>query len=181
MDEIILGAEEKMEKTIENLDERFKKIRAGRANPAILDGVKVDYYGALTPLNQLATVSVLEARKLQIKPFDKSALANIEKAIYASDLGLTPNNTGELIFISIPELTEDRRKEFVKQAKKEAEDAKIALRNIRQDANNSIKKDENINEDMEKFLTNDVQDLINNYNKKIDDKLKEKEEELMTI
>lgn len=181
MDEIILEAEEKMEKTIENLDERFKKIRAGRANPAILDGVKVDYYGALTPLNQLATVSVLEARKLQIKPFDKSALANIEKAIYASDLGLTPNNTGELIFISIPELTEDRRKEFVKQAKKEAEDAKIALRNIRQDANNSIKKDENINEDMEKFLTNDVQDLINNYNKKIDDKLKEKEEELMTI
>lgn len=181
MDEIILGAEEKMEKTIENLDERFKKIRAGRANPAILDGVKVDYYGALTPLNQLATVSVLEARKLQIKPFDKSALANIEKAIYASDLGLTPNNTGELIFISIPELTEDRRKEFVKQAKKEAEDAKIALRNIRQDANNSIKKDENINEDMEKSLTNDVQDLINNYNKKIDDKLKEKEEELMTI
>lgn len=181
MDEIILEAEEKMEKTIENLDERFKKIRAGRANPAILDGVKVDYYGALTPLNQLATVSVLEARKLQIKPFDKSALANIEKAIYASDLGLTPNNTGELIFISIPELTEDRRKEFVKQAKKEAEDAKIALRNIRQDANNSIKKDENINEDMEKSLTNDVQDLINNYNKKIDDKLKEKEEELMTI
>ena len=146
MDEIILEANEKMEKTIENLLERFKTIRAGRANPAILDGVKVEYYGTPTPLNQLATVSVPEARRLQIKPFDKSCLANIEKAIFEADLGLTPNNTGELIFIAIPELTEDRRREFVKQAKTLAEEAKIALRNIRQDANNAIKKDEEINE-----------------------------------
>ena len=145
-DEIILEANEKMEKTIENLLERFKTIRAGRANPAILDGVKVEYYGTPTPLNQLATVSVPEARRLQIKPFDKSCLANIEKAIFEADLGLTPNNTGELIFIAIPELTEDRRREFVKQAKTLAEEAKIALRNIRQDANNAIKKDEEINE-----------------------------------
>ena len=174
MDEIILEANEKMEKTIENLLERFKTIRAGRANPAILDGVKVEYYGTPTPLNQLATVSVPEARRLQIKPFDKSCLANIEKAIFEADLGLTPNNTGELIFIAIPELTEDRRREFVKEAK-------IALRNIRQDANNAIKKDEEINEDMEKSLMNEVQDLINDFNKKVDEKLKEKEEELMTI
>ena len=173
MDEIILEANEKMEKTIENLLERFKTIRAGRANPAILDGVKVEYYGTPTPLNQLATISVPEARRLQIKPFDKSCLANIEKAIFEADLGLTPNNTGELIFIAIPELTEDRRREFVKQAK--------SHRNIRQDANNAIKKDEEINEDMEKSLMNEVQDLINDFNKKVDEKLKEKEEELMTI
>ena len=175
MDEIILEANEKMDKTIENLLERFKTIRAGRANPAILDGVKVEYYGTPTPLNQLATVSVPEARRLQIKPFDKSCLANIEKAIFEADLGLTPNNTGELIFIAIPELTEDRRREFVKQAKTLAEEAKIALRNIRQDANNAIKKDEEINEDMEKSLMNEVQDLINDFNKKVDEKLKEKE------
>ena len=181
MDEIILEANEKMEKTIENLLERFKTIRAGRANPAILDGVKVEYYGTPTPLNQLATVSVPEARRLQIKPFDKSCLANIEKAIFEANLGLTPNNTGELIFIAIPELTEDRRREFVKQAKTLAEEAKIALRNIRQDANNAIKKDEEINEDVEKSLMNEVQDLINDFNKKVDEKLKEKEEELMTI
>ena len=180
MDEILLEAEEKMEKAIENLEHRFTQIRAGRANPNILDGVKVDYYGAPTPLNQLATISVPEARKLQIKAFDKSCLSDIEKAIYEADLGLTPNNTGELIFISIPELTEDRRRELVKQAKAMSEDAKIALRNIRQDANNSIKRLE-LNEDEEKYGENEVQELINKYNKIVDEKAKEKEEELMTI
>lgn len=180
MDEILLEAEEKMEKALENLNNRFKNIRAGRANPAILDGVKVNYYGAPTPLNSLATISVPEARKLQIKAFDKSCLSDIEKAIYEADLGLTPNNNGELIFITIPELTEDRRKEFVKQAKTMAEEAKIALRNIRQDANNQVKRLE-INEDEEKSGMNDIQELINSYNKKVDERLKEKEEELMTI
>jgi ribosome recycling factor len=180
IDEILIETEEKMEKAIENLNNRFKNIRAGRANPAILDGVKVNYYGAPTPLNQLATISVPEARKLQIKAFDKSCLSDIEKAIYEADLGLTPNNNGDLIFITIPELTEDRRKEFVKQAKTMAEEAKIALRNIRQDANSSLKKIE-INEDEEKRATEEVQDLINKYNKKVDERLKEKEEELMTI
>lgn len=180
MDDILLQVEEKMEKTMENLNVRLSNIRAGRANPAILDRVKVNYYGSLTPLNQLATISVPEARKLQIKAFDKSCLSDIEKAIYEADLGLTPNNTGELIFINIPELTEDRRKEFVKQAKALAEEAKIALRNIRQDANNAVKKLE-INDDEEKSLMQDVQELINNYNKKVDDRLKEKEQELMTI
>lgn len=180
MDEILLETEEKMEKALENLNNRFKNIRAGRANPAILDNVKVNYYGALTPLNQLATISVPEARKLQVKAFDKSCLSDIEKAIFEADLGLTPNNTGELIFITIPELTEDRRREFVKQAKTMAEEAKIALRNIRQDANNSIKKLE-INEDEQKSGMDEVQELINSYNKKVDERLKEKEEELMTI
>ncbi len=181
MDEILLEAEEKMEKSIENLDVRFKTIRAGRANPALLDNIKVEYYGAKTPLNQLATVSVPEARKLQIKPFDKSCLSDIEKAIFEADLGLTPNNTGDLIFISIPELTEDRRREFVKQAKNMAEEAKIALRNIRQDSNNTIKRLEEFNEDEQKSLMEEIQELINKYNKIIDDRLKEKEEELMTI
>ena len=180
MDEILLETEEKMEKTIENLSVRFTNIRAGRANPAMLNGVKVSYYGAETPLNQLATISVPEARKLQIKPFDKSCLGDIEKAIYEANLGLTPNNTGELIFITIPELTEDRRREFVKQAKTMSEEAKIALRNIRQDANNSIKKIE-VNEDEEKAYIEDIQELIQKYNKIVDEKTKEKEEELMTI
>ena len=180
MDEILLEAEEKMEKATQNLEHRFTQIRAGRANPNILDGVKVNYYGAPTPLNQLANVSVPEARKLQIKAFDKTCLPDIEKAIYEADLGLTPNNTGELIFITIPELTEDRRRELVKQAKAMSEEAKIALRNIRQDANNSIKRLE-LNEDEEKYGESEVQELINKYNKIVDEKAKEKEEELMTI
>ena len=180
MDEIYLETEESMEKTISNLKDRLTNIRAGRANPAMLDTVKVDYYGAETPLNQLANVSVPEARKLQVKPYDKSILSDIEKAIYEANLGLTPNNTGDMIFISIPELTEDRRKELVKQAKGMAEEAKVALRNIRQDANNNIKKLE-LNEDEEKRSMDEIQELINTYNKKVDEVLSSKEEELMTI
>ena len=180
MDEIYLETEESMEKTISNLKDRLTNIRAGRANPAMLDTVKVDYYGAETPLNQLANVSVPEARKLQVKPYDKSILSDIEKAIYEANLGLTPNNTGDMIFISIPELTEDRRKELVKQAKGMAEEAKVALRNIRQDANSDIKKLE-LNEDEEKRSMDEIQELINTYNKKVDEVLSAKEDELMTI
>ena len=180
MDDILLETEEGMQNAITNLENRFTNIRAGRANPAMLDGVKVEYYGAMTPLNQLANVSVPEARKLQVKPFDKSALNNIEKAIYEANLGLTPNNTGDVIFITIPELTEDRRKELVKQAKIMAEEARIALRNVRANANNNIKKLE-LNEDEEKRSMNEVQDLINEYNKKVDQVLEEKEKELMTV
>ena len=180
MDEILLETEERMEKTIENLLNRFSNVHAGRANPSMLDTVKVNYYGAETPLNQLATVSVPEARKLQIKPFDKSAVQDIIKGIYEADLGLTPNDTGDVIFISIPELTEDRRKELVKQVKKMSEEAKISLRNIRQDANTSIKKLE-LNEDEEKHAENEVQELINKYNKIVDEKTSNKEKDLMTI
>ena len=180
MDDILLETEELMENAIETYKGRLTNIRAGRANPNMLDTVRVDYYGAPTPLNQLANVSVPEARKLQVKPFDKSALSNIEKAIYEANLGLTPNNTGEVIFIAIPELTEDRRKELVKMAKEIAEEAKIALRNIRADANNDIKKLE-LAEDEEKRGTNEVQELINKYNKIVDEINSEKEKELMTI
>ncbi len=180
MDEIYLETEESMEKTISNLKDRLTNIRAGRANPSMLDTVRVDYYGAETPLNQLANVSVPEARKLQVKPYDKSILSDIEKAIYEANLGLTPNNTGDMIFISIPELTEDRRKELVKQAKGMAEEAKVALRNIRQDANNSIKKLE-LPEVVIKAGQEDVQELINKYNKIVEEKFKVKETELMTV
>lgn len=180
MDEILLETEERMEKTIENLLNRFSNVHAGRANPNMLDTVKVSYYGVDTPLNQLATISVPEARKLQIKPFDKTAMQDIIKGIYEADLGLTPNDTGDVIFISIPELTEDRRKELVKQIKKMSEEAKISLRNIRQDANNSIKKLE-LNEDEEKHGENEVQELINKYNKLVEEKTNNKEKDLMTI
>lgn len=180
MDDILLITEEEMEKAISTMQDRLSNIRAGRANPSMLDTVKVEYYGALTPLNQLANISVPEARKLQVKPFDKSCLSDIEKGIYEANLGLTPNNTGEVIFITIPELTEDRRRELVKQAKGIAEDGKIALRKVRQEANDDIKKLE-LNEDEEKRSLNEVQDLINDYNKKVDDILEEKEKELMTI
>ncbi len=180
IDDILLESEDKMVKSIDSLRDRLTNIRAGRANPAMLDGVRVEYYGAETPLNNIANISVPEARKLQIKPFDKNALSDIEKAIYEADLGFTPNNNGECIFITIPELTEDRRKEFVKQAKKLGEEAKIALRNIRQDANNDIKRLE-LNEDEEKYGQNEVQELINKYNKQVDDIIDEKEKELLTI
>ncbi len=179
-DEILLEAEDKMQKAIEVMENRFLNVRAGRANPKILDKVTVEYYGVPTPLIQLATISVPEARKLVIKPFDRSSIGSIEKAIFEADIGLTPNNNGETIMLVIPELTEERRKEYVKEAKSLAEDAKIALRNVRQDANNAIKKAE-IPEDEEKRTQNEVQDLINKYNKIVDDKLRIKENELMEI
>lgn len=180
MDEILLFAEEKMEATIENMEKRFTNIRAGRANPAILDGVVVNYYGVDTPLKQLANISIPEARQLMIKPFDKSLLSLIEKAIYEANIGLTPNNNGEMIILNIPALTEDTRREYVKQAKTVAEEAKIALRNIRQDANNDAKKLE-VPEDDIKYTQDQVQELINKYNKVVEDKLKIKEEELLSV
>ena len=142
MDEILLETENRMQSAIENMEKRFTNVRAGRANPAILDGITVSYYGTDTPLKQLATISVPEARQLMIKPYDKSCLSDIEKGIYEANIGLTPNNNGETIILNIPALTEDTRKEYVKQAKTIGEEGKIALRNIRQDANNDIKKAE---------------------------------------
>lgn len=179
-DEILLETEDKMQKAISSMESRFLNIRAGRANPRILDKVEVEYYGAPTPLIQLATISVPEARKIVIKPFDRNSIGNIEKAIFEADLGLTPNNNGETVMLVIPELTEERRREYVKEAKTVAEECKIALRNIRQDSNNSIKKLE-IPEDDQKIAQEDVQELINKYNKITDEKLKEKETELMSV
>ncbi len=180
MDDILFYTEEKMISAIENMEKRFTNIRAGRANPAILDNVVVSYYGVDTPLKQLANISIPEARQLMIKPFDKGCLGAIEKGIYEANVGLTPNNNGETVILNIPVLTEETRKEYVKQVKSISEDAKIALRNIRQDSNNDIKKLE-IPEDDIKSLTEDVQELINKYNKIVEDKLKTKETELMSI
>ena len=179
-EEILLECETRMEETLESLDKRFLNVRAGRANASMLDGIMVEYYGVPTPLKQLANISVPEARQLSIKPFDKGILGDIEKAIFEATIGLTPNNNGEVIFLVIPALTEDRRKELVKQVKTIAEEAKIALRNIRQDANNDIKKLK-LPEDVEKAGNEEVQELINKYNKLVEDKLKVKESELMTI
>ena len=178
--DVIKLTEEKMNKTLTNLDSRFATVRAGRANPSSLDGITADYYGSPTPLKQLATISVPEARQLLIKPFDRSCLGAIEKAIFESNLGYTPNNDGETIRIIIPVLTEERRKELTKQVRAMAEEAKVSVRNIRHDANEDIEKQE-ISEDEQKSLENQVQDLVNKYNKLIDEKTKEKENELMTV
>ena len=180
MDDILMETEMKMEASVESMEKRLINIRAGRANPAILDGVMVSYYGVDTPLKQLATISIPEARQLMIKPFDRTTLGAIEKGIYEANVGLTPNNNGEVIILNIPILTEDTRREYVKQAKTICEECKIALRNIRQDANNDIKKLE-VPEDEIKNGQEDVQELINKYNKVVDEKFKVKEQELMTV
>lgn len=177
---MINNLEQKMKKSIESYENRLKTVRAGRANPSSLDGVVVSYYGTPTPLKQLATISVPEATQLLIKPFDKGCLKDIEKAIFDSDLGYTPNNDGETIRIVIPALTEERRKELTKQVKKMAEDAKISIRNIRHDGIEEAKKME-APEDEVKGAEDRIQDLVNEYNKKIDKILKEKEQELLTV
>lgn len=180
MEDIIIKTEEKMMLTMDSLDNKITNVRAGRANPNMLDGIMADYYGVPTPIKSLANISVPEARQISIKPFDRSSLGSIEKAIFEANLGVTPNNNGEVIFIVIPPLTEDRRRELVKQVKSLGEEAKIALRNIRQDANKEI-ENAKLPEDEEKRLEDRIQDLINEYNKLVDDKLKDKEKDLMTI
>lgn len=173
-------AKEKMDKAISSLEERFTQVRAGRANPSMLDDVYVEYYGTPTQLKTLATIFVPEARQITIKPFDKNLLGSIEKAIFEANLGVTPNNNGESVFITIPALTEERRKELVKQVKEYAEDGRISIRNIRKDIIDTIKKDE-LPEDEERNIIDDLQEVVNNYNKKIEDLTKEKEKDLMEI
>lgn len=170
----------KMNKVIENLESRFVTIRAGRANPNILNGIMVDYYGTPTPIQSLATISIPEARVLSIKPFDKSSLKNMEKAIYEANLGIAPTNNGEVIMLTVPELTGETRRDYVRQASSMAEEAKIALRNVRQDENNKIKKSE-MTDDEKDMCLEIVQDLINKYNKIVEEKFKEKETELTSI
>ena len=178
--EFIKDVENKMKGTLVNLEKRFTTVRAGRANPSSLDGVMVDYYGSMTPLKSLATISVPEATQLLIKPLDRGCLGNIEKAIIAANLGFNPSNDGETIRIVIPALTEERRRELTKQVKAMAEDAKVSIRNIRHEANEKIEKME-LPEDEEKGMMKDVQDLVNDYNKDIDNIYKDKEKELMTV
>ena len=180
MNEYLNIAKEKMDKAIVSLEDRFSSVRAGRANPSMLDDVYVDYYGTKTPLKGLATIFVPEARQLNIKPFDKSILGAIEKAIFEANLGVTPNNNGESVFITIPQLTEERRRELVKQVKEYAEEGRISIRNIRKDVIDLIKKDENP-EDEERNIIDNLQEIVNDYNKKIEELTKEKEKDLMEI
>ena len=171
----------KMSKVVENLESRYTTIRAGRANPNILHGIMVDYYGAPTPIQSLATISIPEARVLSIKPFDKSSLKAIEKAIHEADLGIAPTNNGEVIMLTVPELTGETRRQYVKDASMMAEEAKVAIRNIRQDENNKVKKDESLREDEKDLCLETIQELTNKYNKIIEEKFKEKETELTSI
>ena len=175
-----MDTEKQMEKAVEALEKRLLNIRAGRANPAMVSGINVLYYGTPTPIQSLANITVPEARQLFIKPFDRSVLKDMERAINEANLGIIPVNNGEMIILTIPELTEERRKEYVKVAKAECEEAKVALRNIRQDANNEIRALE-LPEDEEKRELADIQELINTYNKIVDEKYKEKEKELMSV
>ena len=175
-----MDTELKFMKSIENLEERLLNIRAGRANPAMLNGINANYYGTPTPIQSLANITVPEARSLMIKPFDKSALKDIERALNEANLGITPVNNGEVIILTVPELTEEKRREYVKMAKSVCEEARVSLRNIRQEANNDIKKME-LPEDEEKKELDNIQDLINTYNKKIDEIFKNKETELMRV
>ncbi len=170
----------KMDKVIENLEGRFTTVRAGRANPNILHGIMVEYYGTMTPLQSLSTISIPEANQLFIKPFDKTLLKAIEKSLYEANLGMSPTNNGEVLILTIPKLTEETRKNYVKQVKDMCEDARIALRNIRQDFNNDIKKLES-SENEEKVNLEIVQKYIDKYNKTVEEKFKEKESELMSI
>lgn len=171
----------KMMHALETMDSRLSSIRAGRANPALVNGINVEYYGTPTPIQSLANITVPEAKTLMIKPFDKSCLKDIVKAIQEANLGINPTDNGETVILTIPQLTEERRKEYVKQAKQIAEETKVALRKVRQEANEDIKADETVTEDAEKVMLEEVQKLINDYNKKVDEKLKEKEEELMKV
>lgn len=182
--ETIKEAKERMEKAVSAYRREIATIRAGRANPSILDKVTVDYYGAMTPLNQLAGISTPEARLLVVQPYDKSSLADIEKAILKADLGLSPNNDGDLIRISIPQLTEERRVELVKIVKKYTEDGKISVRNIRRDANDELKKAEkngDLTEDELHRFNDEIQKLTNGEIAKIDEIAAEKEKEIMEV
>ncbi|HWO97884.1 MAG TPA: ribosome recycling factor [Bacillus sp. (in: firmicutes)] len=182
--QVLQSTKEKMDKAIQAYTRELASVRAGRASASLLDKVTVDYYGAPTPINQLASVSVPEARLLVIQPYDKSQVSEVEKAILKSDLGLNPTNDGTVIRIAIPALTEERRRELVKLVKKYSEDAKVAVRNVRRDANDDLKKLEKngeITEDDLKGYSEDVQKLTDEHIAKIDSITKDKEKEIMEV
>ena len=184
MSEIIQDTKSRMKKSIENLSRELANISAGRANSNLLNGVNVDYYGAPTPVQQLASINVPEARLLVISPYDKTSVADIEKAIIAANLGVNPTSDGEVIRITVPALTEERRKELVKNVKKIGEDAKVSIRNIRRDINDQLKKDEkngDITEDDLRSQTEDVQKVTDNSIKEIDNLVDEKEKDIMSV
>lgn len=184
LDEILLETEEKMSKALESTKIKFSHIRAGRANVSMIDGVKVDYFGQMTPLNQVGSISAPESRLIVIDPWDKSLIPAIEKEILKANLGFNPSNDGRVIRLILPELTEDRRKEYVKLVRKDAEEGKIALRNIRKEANTKLKKlekDSEISEDDLKNGETKVQKLTDKFVESIDEVLAKKEKELMSI
>ena len=184
MDERIQKYEEKMKKTLGSLEAELTTIRAGRANPHILDKLTVDYYGSPTPIQQVANITVPEARMIQIQPWESSLIKGIEKAILTSDLGLNPNNDGKVIRLVFPELTEERRKDLVKDVKKKGEAAKVAVRNIRRDANDAykkLKKEEDVSEDEIKELEDEIQKLTDKYVGQIDKAVESKSKEIMTV
>ena len=183
MDERIVKYEEKMEKTLLNLDSEFGTIRAGRANPHVLDRIMVDYYGCPTPIQQVANISVPEERMILIQPWESSLLKEISKAINMSDLGINPTNDGKVIRLVFPELTEERRKDLVKDVKKKGEGAKVAVRNIRRDANDAYKKlaKQDVSEDEIKELENKIQKSTDKYIKEVDAAVDAKSKEIMTV
>ena len=183
MDERLVQFDEKMQKTMNNLSEEFGSIRAGRANPHILDKLTVDYYGSPTPIQQVANITVPEARMIQIQPWEKSMVREIEKAIMTSDLGINPTNDGTTVRLLFPELTEDRRKELVKDVKKKGEAAKVAIRNIRRDGIDAAKKlkGTDVSEDEIKDMEDDLQKLTDKYVKEVDKAVESKSKEVMTV
>ena len=182
--ENIKDIEGRMQKSVDNSKEEYVTIRAGRANPHILDRLRVDYYGTPTPIQQVANVSVPEARMIQIQPWEASLIKDIEKAILVSDLGLTPNNDGKTIRLVFPELTEDRRKELAKDIKKKGDNAKVAIRNIRRDANDAIKKENkagDISDDEAKNSEDEIQKITDKYIAMIDSAIDDKTKEILTV
>ncbi len=180
---ILDSTEESMNNAIQHLESELLTIRAGKANPIMLDGIKVDYYGSPTPINQVAAISIGDARTLVIKPWEKNLIPNIEKAINEANLGFNPQNDGDIIRIPIPRLTEERRKDLVKQAKAEGENTKISIRNARQDANQELKQlqKDGVAEDMVKSAEKEVQDMTNKFSNQVDTIISTKEEEIMTV
>ena len=183
MDERLKQFEDKMKKAYDFLEADFATIRAGRANPHVLDKTKVDYYGTPTPIQQVGNISVPEARMIQIAPWEKNLIREIEKAIMASDVGITPSNDGSVIRLVFPELTEERRKDLVKEVKKKGEDSKVAVRNIRRDGNDTFKKlaKEEVSEDEIKQLEDKLQKLTDRFVKDIDTLVEEKSKEILTV
>ena len=183
VDMILEESDEGMQKAISHLNQELSKVRAGRANPSMLDTVRVDYYGAPTPLSQVANVSTLDSRTLTVQPWEKALLDEITKAIINANLGLNPQNNGELIIISVPVLTEDRRKDLVRKAKSEGEHAKVGVRSQRKDANDMVKglKEEGFGEDAIKDAELEVQNLTNKYISKIDELVSNKETDIMKV
>ena len=183
-DELMKTGQEKMQKAIANTKKEFANIRTGRANPTILDKISVEYYGTPTPLRQVSNVSVQDGQTIVIQPYDKTLLIELEKAIQKSDIGITPNNDGSNIRLTFPPLTEDRRKELVKQVKKLGEESKVAIRNIRRDMTDALKKlekSENLSEDEVKGLQDDIQKLTDKYTREIDNIVTDKEKEVLTV